>query len=156
MHSILPQLDRRYLPVLRIVNKNLQECSSLADQDGPEDGSNKSEHLERAARTMNKAFAVCATDRFSSYEESRKWGVYMIVNLLFKTYFKLATTNLCGTIIKSLVSAGIAPLETFGKQEYSLFNISRVTFSYYSGVLAFFNESFDSAALNLQYHFALI
>jgi hypothetical protein len=45
--------------------------------------------LESAARTMNKAFSICATDRYTDMTESKKWGVYAIINMLFKTYFKV-------------------------------------------------------------------
>jgi len=34
-------------------------------------------------------FTLCLSDR-AALEESRKWGTYYIVNLLFKTYFKVS------------------------------------------------------------------
>ncbi|GAB1216411.1 COP9 signalosome (CSN) subunit [Aspergillus terreus] len=48
----------------------------------------KSAKLEEAARVMNRMFTLCLTDR-APIEESRKWGVYNMTNLLFKTYFKV-------------------------------------------------------------------
>lgn len=43
---------------------------------------------EETARTINRAFTFCVTDRSSQdLEKSRKWGTLRIANLLFKIYF---------------------------------------------------------------------
>lgn len=70
-------------------------------------------------------------------EESRKWGVYYAVNLLFKTYFKLNSEPLSKNILKA-ISAGradIPPITMFPKSQ-------QVTFKYYEGVLAFLEENY--------------
>ncbi|KAK4959676.1 COP9 signalosome (CSN) subunit [Elasticomyces elasticus] len=46
------------------------------------------ERLEEAARMINTMFSLCINDR-APIEESRKWGVYYMTNLLFKTFFKV-------------------------------------------------------------------
>ncbi|KAJ3303490.1 COP9 signalosome (CSN) subunit [Kappamyces sp. JEL0829] len=141
LHSVLSQFTRWILPVVITVNQELQWAAARADQVLVE-RNEKPFWLEQAARTMNKAFSVCATDRFSTLDGSRKWGVYAIVNLLFKTYFRLASTNLCPTILRSMGSAGLPPLSEFPKSE-------QVTFKYYTGVLHFFNEKFEEASQDL-------
>jgi COP9 signalosome complex subunit 12 len=61
--------------------------------------------MERAASNLSKAFTSCLTDRFDSTcymcrsisqtfrlspsDQSRKWGVYYVVGLILKTYFKV-------------------------------------------------------------------
>ena len=45
--------------------------------------------LEEAARQLNKAFTACAGDRMSEPHQSRRLGTYSVVNLIFKTYFKV-------------------------------------------------------------------
>ena len=62
--------------------------------------------MERAASNLSKAFTSCLTDRFdlscymcrsnisqtfrlSPPDQSRKWGVYYVVGLILKTYFKV-------------------------------------------------------------------
>ena len=70
-------------------------------------------------------------------EESRKWGIYYVINLLFKTYFKLNKASLSKNILKA-VSAGrgdMPPLEAFPKSQ-------QVTFKYYEGVLQFLEEDY--------------
>jgi hypothetical protein len=45
--------------------------------------------MEEAARTITKAFGLCMTDRTSPVNESRKWGVYYVVVLVLKCYFRV-------------------------------------------------------------------
>ena len=66
----------------------------------------QNQKLEEAARVFNRIFALCLGDRCATsrchlsiqwltlsrnpdLSESRKWGVYCIANLQFKTYFKV-------------------------------------------------------------------
>jgi COP9 signalosome complex subunit 12 len=71
--------------------------------------------------------------------ESRKWGIYYVINLLFKTYFKLNSASLSRTILKTLAvykeKGDMPPLESFPKSH-------RVTFKYYEGVLFFLEENY--------------
>jgi hypothetical protein len=141
LHTVLADQSGWLLPIVYEVNSDLQRLSSVVDNKLIIKGE-KAENLEKAARTMNRAFSLCATDRFSNLEESRKWGVYRIVNLLFKTYFKLSSTNLCSNILKSLQSADLPQLNLYPKPV-------QITFRYYLGVLSFFNEKFEEATENL-------
>lgn len=52
------------------------------------DDTSGQEKLEDAARQINRVFSLCISDR-SPMDDSRKWGLYYITNLLFKTYFKV-------------------------------------------------------------------
>jgi hypothetical protein len=49
----------------------------------------RNEKLEEAARVFNRIFALCLGDRTPDMMQSRKWGVYCVANLQFKTYFKV-------------------------------------------------------------------
>ena len=68
---------------------------------------------------------------------SRKWGIYGVINLLFKTYFKLGAADLSRNVLKALnaYKGDMPPLKAFPKS-------LRVTFKYYEGVLAFLEESY--------------
>ncbi|RDA86394.1 hypothetical protein CP532_6467 [Ophiocordyceps camponoti-leonardi (nom. inval.)] len=74
--------------------------------------------------------------------ESRKWGIYYIINLLFKTYFKLNSASLSRTILKTLAvyneKGDMPSLESFPASQ-------RVTFRYYEGVLFFLEENYVQA-----------
>lgn len=67
----------------------------------------RNEKLEEAARAFNRIYSLCVGDRWANaittdlyhggnsvrnpdMMSSRKWGVYCIANLQFKTYFKVA------------------------------------------------------------------
>ena len=75
-------------------------------QDDMVEESSKHEKLEDSARVLNRIFTLCISDRqvdLSRYlnhladcgreraplEDSRKWGIYYITDLLFKTYFRV-------------------------------------------------------------------
>jgi hypothetical protein len=102
--------------------------------------------MEDAARTMNKGFSLCATDRVTAPQISRKWGVYFMANILFRAYFRLDTTHLCANVIRSIGSADCPPFEYYPMPD-------KVTFMYYNGILSFYNEQFKDAAVNLSFAF---
>ncbi|KAK5121085.1 hypothetical protein LTR85_005569 [Meristemomyces frigidus] len=99
----------------------------------------KNEKLEDAARQINRIFALCLSDR-SEVQYSRKWALYYIANLLFKTYFKLNSISLSKNILRSLKASGsdMPPLSAFPKAH-------QVTFKYYSGVISFLEEDYATA-----------
>lgn len=73
----------------------------------------------------------------AALEESRKWGIYNVINLLFKTYFKLNSISLSKNILKALQAyRGDMPnLEAFPMSH-------QVTFKYYVGVIYFLEENY--------------
>ncbi|KAI8829345.1 PCI-domain-containing protein [Chytriomyces cf. hyalinus JEL632] len=128
---------RWILPALFGLNLRLFRCAAQAD-DGLVASGQKPRCLEEAARTMNKAFSVCATDRFNPIQASRKWGAYYMCNMLFRTYFRLKQINLAANLIRSLKSVDLPALE-----EYPIAHV--VTYRYYMGVLAFYDEQYKRA-----------
>jgi COP9 signalosome complex subunit 12 len=93
------------LPCLYIVAKSLRVFAIKADEQlSREQGdvtfssgygddivasSSQTENLEDCARVLTRMFSLCQGDR-APIEESRKWGIYYITNLLFKTHFKVS------------------------------------------------------------------
>jgi hypothetical protein len=103
----------------------------------------KNEKLEDAARLINRMFQLCISDR-APLEDSRKWGVYYISNLLFKTYFKLNSIGLSKNILRALqATRGDMPeMQAFPKSHI-------VTFKYYVGVISFLEENYAQAEESL-------
>ncbi|KAG0636759.1 hypothetical protein HOY80DRAFT_325228 [Tuber brumale] len=132
------------LPVMYQICLSLRTVAILSDDQARKLGKT-SEHLEDAARYINKAFTLCISDR-APIEESRKWGTYYIVNLMFKTYFKLNSVGLAKNILRVLPAslADMPPLEAFPKSHI-------VTFKYYCGVVSFLEEDYGSAEAHLTY-----
>lgn len=130
------------------------------------DVSSRNEKLEDAARQINRLFSLCISDRYvatlllnltvhdlpfsmteakvsllsNPIEDSRKWALYYIATLLFKTYFRLNSISLSKNILRSLKAAGkdMPPLSAFPKSH-------QVTFKYYNGVIAFLDEDYAAA-----------
>ncbi|KAF1914264.1 hypothetical protein BDU57DRAFT_288719 [Ampelomyces quisqualis] len=122
--------------------KPATSLNSLSDDIVPQTA--RSEKLEEAARVFNRVFALCLGDRNPDVSESRKWGVYCIANLQFKTYFKLKAISLSKNVVKSIeAQSDLPPFDLYPKAH-------RVTYKYYTGVLAFLQEDYAKAENNLQ------
>ncbi|KAL3472909.1 hypothetical protein BJX99DRAFT_249316 [Aspergillus californicus] len=104
--------------------------------------------LEEAARVLNRMFTLCLTDR-APREESRKWGIYYMTNLLFKTYFKLNAVGLSKNLLRALnaQSIDLPPMEDYPSSHI-------VTFKYFMGVIYFLDENYAEAEEHLAYAWA--
>ncbi|KAF6836488.1 Protein CSN12-like protein [Colletotrichum musicola] len=103
----------------------------------------KQKQLRDCEQQLKRIFTLCLSDR-APLEDSRKWAIYYIINLLFKTYFKLNSASLSRTILKALSTnrGDMPPLEAFPKSQ-------RVTFKFYEGVLFFLEENYVEAEKHL-------
>lgn len=114
-------------------------------QDDFDPETEKQAQLRDCEQHIKRIFTLCLNDR-APLEESRKWGIYFVINLLFKTYFKLNSASLSRTILKTLAvyndKGDMPPLESFPKAQ-------RVTFKYYEGVLFFLEENYVQAEKHL-------
>ncbi|PBP25952.1 PCI domain-containing protein [Diplocarpon rosae] len=116
---------------------------SVTNFDDSHPEAEKNERLEDAARQLNRIFTICLSDR-APLEESRKWGIYNIINLLFKTYFKLNSIALSKNILKAIQAyrGDMPTLDAFPKAH-------QVTFKYYVGVIYFLEEAYEEAEKHL-------
>ncbi|EEY17742.1 COP9 signalosome complex subunit 12 [Verticillium alfalfae VaMs.102] len=60
--------------------------------------------LRDCEQQLKRIFTLCLSDRSTDIYDTRKWGVYATINLLFKTYFKLNSASLARTILKALAT----------------------------------------------------
>jgi hypothetical protein len=77
-------------------------------------------------------------------EDSRKWALYYVATLLFKTHFKLNHISLSKNILRSLRASNedMPPLTAFPASH-------QVTFLYYCGVIHFLEEDYATAEEHL-------
>ncbi|THC97614.1 hypothetical protein EYZ11_002904 [Aspergillus tanneri] len=146
------------VPCLYVVGKYLRTFAIRADAELSSQGSvtfgdrfqediaadfTKSAKLEEAAWVINRMFTLCLSDR-SPIEESRKWGIYNMTNLLFKTYFKINSVGLTKNLLRALnaSSADLPGLDAFPRSHI-------VTFNYYVGVINFLDENYEEAESHL-------
>ncbi|KAF9206752.1 COP9 signalosome (CSN) subunit [Haplosporangium sp. Z 27] len=130
------------LETLFTLNRDLRKLAVEADQQLIKRG-DKPTNLEDCARTINKSFTTCITDR-SPLSISKKWGTYGIVCILFRTYFRLKSHNLCKNILRAIKVADLPDLDRFPMAH-------QVSMRYYTGVLASFDEDFAKAEPDLQF-----
>ncbi|KDN44012.1 hypothetical protein RSAG8_05744, partial [Rhizoctonia solani AG-8 WAC10335] len=84
---------RWVLPVLKQMLQDLKTIAELADEQAFKANTKAPSCMEDTARLANKAFSNCVTDRTSSPSESRKWGIYYVVGIVMKCYFKGESHN---------------------------------------------------------------
>ncbi|KAI8352585.1 hypothetical protein B0O80DRAFT_499294 [Mortierella sp. GBAus27b] len=132
------------LETFYMLNADLRRLAVQADKQLQQNGEKPSK-LEDCARMLNKSFTLCATDR-SPLNTSKKWGTYYIIGILFRTYFKLKSQNLCKNILRAVKAADLPDLDKFPMSH-------QVTLRYYTGILSFFNEDFKKAEPDLHFAF---
>jgi len=70
-----------------------------------------------------------------------------VVNTLFKVYFELNALHLCKNLINAVNLPTFLPFDSFPKSE-------KVTYNFYVGRLAVFEDAYERAAEHLEYAFA--
>ncbi|EJT74452.1 CSN12 [Gaeumannomyces tritici R3-111a-1] len=130
-------------------SRTSSDANNTTFEDDFETESDKNKQLEDCARQLNRIFTLCLSDR-APLEDSRKWGIYYIINLLFKTYFKLNSASLSRNILKALnaYKGDMPALVQFPKSQ-------QVTFRYYEGVLSFLDENYVEAETHLEQAYTL-
>ncbi|KAE9387105.1 hypothetical protein BT96DRAFT_867565 [Gymnopus androsaceus JB14] len=145
-HSALVVLFTRYfsenrgwtLPALFSVLRDMRDLAFDADFYAKHNGQ-KCECMEDAARRIASAFTACVTDRTSPPDQSRKWGIYYVVGLILKSYFRIKKISLAKNILKALEANQDIPALTHYPRSH------QVTFRYYIGMLHFLSEEYAKA-----------
>ncbi|KAG5726026.1 CSN12 like protein [Termitomyces sp. T112] len=149
-HSQLVSLFLRFftenrgwtLPALFSILRDLRDLAFDADHHAKYNGQ-KSECMEDAARTIAKAFGNCVTDRTSPPDQSRKWGIYYVVGLVLKCYFRVKRISLSKNILRALdANTDIPALSLYPRSH-------QVTYRYYLGMLSFLNEDYAKSEQEL-------
>ncbi|PPQ67594.1 LOW QUALITY PROTEIN: hypothetical protein CVT25_012088 [Psilocybe cyanescens] len=123
------------LPALFSILRDLRDLAIDADHYAKYNNQ-KSECMEESARVIAKAFGHCIMDRISPPDQSRKWGIYYVVGLVLKCYFRVKRISLSKNILRALQANNDIPaLELYPRSH-------QVTFRYYLGMLSFLNEEF--------------
>lgn len=99
IQRIFQSTNRWLLPTIHRIHKELWYKALDTGQESCQ---------EECARTVNKLVTICLTDR-SPLPQSRKWGVYRIVSLLFQIYFHLGQLNLSANVLRAMGAASDLP-----------------------------------------------
>lgn len=127
------------LPALFSMLRDLRDLAHDADFNARYNN----ECMEGAAGVVAKAFSACLTDRTSPPDQSRKWGVYYVVGLVMKCYFRVKRINLSKNILRALdANTDLPPLSAYPRSH-------QVTYRYYLGMLNFLNEDYAKAEQEL-------
>ncbi|KAG6850189.1 hypothetical protein H0H93_016617 [Arthromyces matolae] len=146
------------LPALFSILRDLRDLAFDADHHAKYNNQ-KSECMEEAARTIAKAFGNCMTDRTSPPDQSRKWGIYYVVGLVLKCYFKVKRISLSKNILRALDANTDIPalslyprshqVRSFHLDDVLLADFVKVTYRYYLGMISFLNEDYAKSEQEL-------
>nr|CAD7461894.1 unnamed protein product [Timema tahoe] len=133
------------LPVMYTVCLDVRLHAIKADKIlSTKEHKNKKETLEKAAECLMSCFRICAADNRSSEEFTKRWGMLMLVNQMFKVYFRINKLHLCKPLIRAI--------EAFPMKH--MFSLSQlVTYRYYVGRKAMFDCDYKSADTYLTFAF---
>jgi nuclear mRNA export protein PCID2/THP1 len=136
------------VPALHAVCKSTHRAALAADR---EEKSLDYKRLQNAVTLLQESFSRTYNDRkemrpgFEYDEEgSKKAGVLGIVNELFAIYFRLNTLRLCKNLVRPVESRRLHEQAPMGQM---------VTYRYFTGRLALFEDQFALAEENLEYAF---
>ena len=127
---------------LHAVADSLTYAAGLADAELEARG--KAPHkLESAGNHLMSFFSAAHR---AQGNKLKRLATLRIANALFKVYFKLNTLRLCKNIIRAIDAKNFVPFEAFPKGQ-------RVTYMYFTGRLAIFDDRFVDAEQKLAYAF---
>eukprot|EP01033_Poteriospumella_lacustris_P003612 gene3612-2604_t len=125
------------LPTLRVLSEDLKNTAVMAEQATKDAGCLRDAVNELSSR----AFTNIYRDRTAITEpQSKRHGIFIIANTLFKLYFKMNTLQLCNKLIGNVESS--KPM----MDNLHLFPaIDIATYKYYVGRLKSFEDKYDEA-----------
>jgi len=139
--------DNWGLPLMEKVCEDLRRVALSARVN--EDQLSRSEEnaptcMEKAADVIMALFRVCAADTRTQEAETKRWGMLVLVNHLFKIYFRINRLQLCKPLIRAIEAQAL-------KDRYPVSQM--VTYKYYVGRKAMFDSEFKEADQCLTYAF---
>mmetsp|Transcript_21406 Transcript_21406/g.46870 ORF Transcript_21406/g.46870 Transcript_21406/m.46870 type:complete len:411 (-) Transcript_21406:585-1817(-) len=126
---------------------NLKHLSEQADEEQAKKGVT-SNQLGACAMLLASAFSKTAAAKIAAAE--KRTASVAVACIMFKVYFKLNTINNCKNVAKS-VDVTLKVYDVFDSAAAA----HRVTFRYYTGRLAAYDEDFDTADKHLSYAYAM-
>lgn len=74
--------------------------------------------------------------------ETKRWGMMLFANYLFKVYFKMSLLRLIKPLIRALQSSPLKNKFSIGQQ---------VTYKYYAGLKAMIDEDYKTGTQDIQF-----
>ena len=91
-----------------------------------------------------QCFRTCVADTRASINCSKKWGILFITNQLFKIYFMINKLHLLKPLIRAVDACDLKTQFPLGQ---------RVTYSFFQGRKALFENDYDLASKSLEFAF---
>eukprot|EP00906_Rhabdomonas_costata_P005166 RCo007753 len=130
------------VPILEVFLNRVRLWATICDGRKGADG----EKLNKASHILRQFFADCQSDRSGNLEVSRKLGTLVVMNNLFKIYFRMNNVRLSKALIKNV--------EADESHTFKFYPMAqKVTYHYYLGRVNMFDGNFSAAETSLQFAF---
>lgn len=141
--NILASDDDWSMPLFHQLCEDVRVIARVADEQLRTEH-RKPSKMENAERILKRGFSVVNNDRREVGDGSRRIGALGIINDLFKVYFKINNLSLCLNLTRTVGTSSFPPFESFPL-------LHRVTYKFYAGRLALYDDRYEEAIDNLTY-----
>lgn len=131
------------VPPMQSLAFNCRVVAERADRELGKAGK-KAERLNDAGSQLMKCFSAAQQGMGN---KAKRLACLAVVNQSFKIYFRLNTLRLCKNLIRAVEAPNFVPLEHFPIAQ-------QVTYKFFTGRLAVFDEDYAKAASDLSFAFA--
>ncbi|XP_012281296.1 PCI domain-containing protein 2 isoform X2 [Orussus abietinus] len=132
------------LPVMNIMCLELRLLAIRAENSRTNKNMKPGEVLEKCAECLMGCFRVCAADNRSSEDDTKRWGMLVLVNQLLKVYFRINKLHLCKPLIRAIDSSAY-------KDHFAL--AQQITYKFFVGRKAMFDSDYKAADEHLTFAF---
>lgn len=140
-------LDKRIVRLQSNIEMASDSASSSSGSNNQESAVQNHICTKEIKKHLDNCFRISSMARGdSTLITKKKLMALLVVNQLFKTYFTLGTLQLCKKLIIGVEQAGFPALQVFPMSQ-------QVTYQYYSGIIALFEDRIDQAHTFLMFAF---
>jgi hypothetical protein len=114
----------------------------------------KTHRCDQAADKLRQGFSKVSNDKGKDLSVSKKWSALHLINQIFKLLFSINQLSVGLTNLQRWVDSPLCPNHTQPLERRGFPKSQVVTYQYYSGRLALYEDDFETASRCLQWAFA--
>jgi hypothetical protein len=113
----------------------------------------KTHRCDQAADKLRQGFSKVSNDKGKDLSVSKKWSALHLINQIFKLLFSINQLSVGLTNLQRWVDSPLCPNSTRPLEQRGFPKSQVVTYQYYSGRLALYEDDFQTASRCLQWAF---
>ena len=114
----------------------------------------KTKRCDQAADKLRQGFSKVSNDKGKDLSVSKKWSALHLINQIFKLLFSINQLSVGLKNLQRWVESPLCPNHTRPLEQRGFPKSQVVTYQYYSGRLALYEDDFETASRGLEWAFA--